>query len=164
VSLTLAAVAAAGCGSASTVPATQGPLDGTWRVSISEDDVRATGAPNGPGWSGTWTLTVDGDSFALACTPLDQPGVDCGGHPDPASVEALEAGSVAVDGETVTFTNDDEALAALTGCVPAGGTGDGEPCTPVDAYPATFAVEGDAMTFTDSDAVYLVVSPWQRID
>jgi hypothetical protein len=161
--LLMVATALAGCGSSSSQAATQGPLDGTWRVSISEDDVRAAGHPNGEGWSGTWTLSVQDESFTLACTPLDQPGVDCGNHPDPASVEALEAGSVAIDGDAVTFSTDDDALAAITGCVPKGGTGDGEPCPPDITYPATFAVDGDTVTFADSEAVLLVVTPWQRI-
>jgi hypothetical protein len=163
-SLLVVAVTAVGCGSSSSDAAAQGPLEGTWRVSISAEEVRAAGHPNGMGWSGTWTLTIDGESFTLACTPVDQPGVDCGNHPDPASVEALEAGSVTIDDDTVTFSTDEDALAAITDCVPTGGAGDGEPCPTDVTYPATFAVDGDTATFADSEAVLLVVTPWQRID
>jgi hypothetical protein len=162
-----AALAIAGCGS-STEGSEDAPLDGTFRVAISEQDVDAAGLGNGPGYSGTWTLSIEQGDYTLACAPLDQPGVDCGNHPDPAAEPALEAGSVTVEEDVVSFQYDPEALSDLTGCmVTDDGSGSDNACPPATSYSATWVLDGDELTFSEVQGDYgshLAVRPWTTID
>jgi hypothetical protein len=157
----VATVGLAGCTSSDDVPATEGLPDGTYRVTVSQDAVRDAGYGNGPGWSGTWTLVLDEGTFTLACTPVDQPGVDCGNHPDPASVEAVEAGTVEVSGETITFTTVAADLAELTGCDQSAGDCGGDAQAEL-----TWSEEDGAVTFAAVGALenlLFVIKPWQKI-
>lgn len=160
------ATALAGCSSSAGDEQTEA-LSGTFRVAVSEQDVRDAGLGNGPGWSGTWTLTVENGTYTLTCVPLGQPGIDCGNHPDPASVAALEAGAVTADDGVATFRYDPQVLSELTGCAVGTQSSEGaEACPPGFAYTATWTADGDAVTVSDVDGQegsYLVVKPWQSI-
>lgn len=75
---------------------------------------------------------------------------------------ALQAGSVEVSGETVTFVTRAADVAEISGCDVESGEcgGDWE-------SQATWTMEGDTVTFAAVDEVpmdvLLVVEPWQRI-
>jgi hypothetical protein len=138
--------------------------EGIYRVEITAADVEGAGLSNSDGWSGTWTLTIEDAMWQLACRPLDQPGLDCGG----TTFEGpLEAGELRGADDTVHFTGSDELMSSLTGCeLPA--TGAAGHCAPVFSYVLTWAADGDALTLTDAgsiDSPYtFVIEPWTRID
>lgn len=144
-------------------PATSAGLpNGTYRVEITGDEVREAGFSNGPGHSGIWTLIIEDDLYRLACVPADQLGIDCGNHPDPASQPALDAGTVAVDGDALTFTTDPQVLADVTGCA-------GQSCvSPVLSWTATWERDGDWVTFRVLDGTNIAanfeIEPWQQIN
>jgi TRAP-type C4-dicarboxylate transport system substrate-binding protein len=137
--------------------------DGVYRAEISVDAVLATGGNNGPGWSGTWTLDISDDTYVLTCRPLDAPGRDCGGT---ISDGALEAGRLQGADGTVSFVHDSDLLASVSGCaLPPSTTQEGH-CYPIQPYTADWAMDGEALTFSDArngEGLHLVIEDWQRI-
>jgi hypothetical protein len=83
----------------STIPAETSALtDGIYRTQISSADVEAASPDNGPGWTGTWTLTIEDGTYNLTCRILDMSERDCGnsqGYEGP-----LEAGHLRGSGST----------------------------------------------------------------
>lgn len=137
--------------------------DGGYRVEITEDEVEEAGLSNGPGWSGTWTLTLRDGTYQLTCKPLEPGGRDCGNS---VSDEVLEAGNVEVDGDRVHFTYDPELMSQLTGCVLPVSSDPGR-CYSIPPYAFTWTSDGDRLTLADAGSPEvphaLVLEPWQRI-
>jgi TRAP-type C4-dicarboxylate transport system substrate-binding protein len=135
--------------------------DGTYEVEITLADVAAAGIDNSPGWTGTWTLTIEDGTYQMSCRPVENPGKDCGSS---TYEGALDAGYVRGTGNVVYFVYDAEVHSALTGCattpevVP--------PCYPLPTYAVTWALDGDLLTFSDSEPFVVydkVLEPWTRI-
>jgi TRAP-type C4-dicarboxylate transport system substrate-binding protein len=136
---------------------------GQYRTEIRLADVTAAGVDNGPGWTGTWTLTIENGSYVLTCRAVESPGKDCG---NTTWEGALEAGSLLGRGDIVYFDHDEELMAHLTGCqLPAAA----EPghCPSAATYRVQWSLEGDRLTFTDAGEVapyHLTLTEWQKID
>ncbi len=138
--------------------------DGVYRVEISEDEVTAAGLSNGPGWSGTWTLTIREGTYQLTCRPLDRTGHDCG---NTVSDAPLEAGQLRGTGDVAHFVYDVELMSRLTGCtLPASETEAGH-CYLVSSYVYRWQVEGDQLELFDAgsefEAPAFTLKPWTRI-
>jgi TRAP-type C4-dicarboxylate transport system substrate-binding protein len=150
------------CGAAAVPDDELGPVpeevsslpDGSYRVEITLADVEAAGASNGPGWTGTWTLEVSDGTYAMTCTPLDDPGRDCG---NTVTDDVLEAGYLHGTGDTVYFVYDAELHSQLSDCE--------LPCHPQPTYRVTWALDGDSLQFSDlsGSALDKVLKPWQKI-
>jgi hypothetical protein len=142
----------------STLPA------GIYRVEVTLDDVRAAGLNNGPGFTGTWTLTVEDGTYRLSCRVIDRPDKDCGnsGHSD----HVYEAGHLRGTGQTVYFAQDIELLSELAGCTVTS-SNIPERCMVVDPYSMTWKLDADALTFSEltsaADSIY-AIRAWQKID
>jgi TRAP-type C4-dicarboxylate transport system substrate-binding protein len=126
--------------------------DGVYRTEIPATRVKEAGVSNAGGWSGTWTRTIHDGTYAVTCTPVDDPGVDCGHS---VTDMVLEAGNLQYSGDTVTFVYDRDVHAAH-GCEPY--------CHPLPPYSARWTQSGDVLTFTDSTDASLVLEPWRKID
>jgi hypothetical protein len=87
-----------------TIPAETSVLpDGIYRTQISSADVEAASLDNGPGWTGTWTLTIEDGTYNLTCRILDMSERDCGnsqGYEGPS-----EAGHLRGSDSTVLFSS-----------------------------------------------------------
>jgi len=135
--------------------------EGVYRVDITEADVEAAGVPVGPGFPGTWTVTIADGTYALSCRPIDDPERDCGGgYGDDGVLDPIfEAGVIYGTGNTVFFVYDSEVHSELTGC--------DLPCQPVPTIQVNWELEGDVMTFSDEKGEYgayhLLVNPWTKI-
>lgn len=139
--------------------------EGIYRVELTADEVEAAVGFNEGGWSGTWTLSIEGGEWQLSCKVLD-PDSDCGGA---VGVDGpLEAGEVRGTGDLVHLVGSEELYSSLTGCeLPA--TGVEGHCNPALSYEFTWEADGDTLTFTDApggldDAYTFVIEPWTRID
>lgn len=138
--------------------------DGTYRVEIRLADVEAAGISNGPGWTGTWTLTVEEGTYVLTCRAIETGGKDCGN----STYEGpLEAGYLRGTQDVAFFDADEELMSHLTGCkLPPSS----EPyhCYSQPSYSATWKLDGDRLTFSDSPGPFtpyhLVLSEWQKIN
>ena len=130
--------------------------NGLYRAEITLADVEAAGASNGPGWTGTWTLEVSDGTYALTCTPLEDPGRDCG---NTVTDDVLDAGYLRGPEDTVYFVYDAELHSQLSDC--------GSRCTPQPTYRVTWALDGDTLRFSDLSpevgALDKVLTPWQKI-
>lgn len=132
--------------------------DGTYRMTVSQDELTAAEINNGPGWSGTWTLTVTDGVYALTCTPVDLPGKDCGNFTGPADT-VLESGPVVPVPGGVQLAYDLDPEQDLT-C---------EGCARSDGYQVTWALEGDQLTLTHLEGqpggefYQWTFNPWTRI-
>jgi TRAP-type C4-dicarboxylate transport system substrate-binding protein len=130
--------------------------NGLYRTEITLADVEAAGATNGPGWTGTWTLEVSDGTYALTCTPLDDPESDCG---HAGTDDVLDAGYLRGTGDTVYFVYDAQLHSQLSGCE--------LPCNPLPPYRVTWAMDGDNLRFRDLSpevgALDKVLTPWQKI-
>jgi TRAP-type C4-dicarboxylate transport system substrate-binding protein len=130
--------------------------NGLYRTEITLADVEAAGATNGPGWTGTWTLEVSDGTYALTCTPLDEPETDCG---HAGTDDVLDAGYLRGTGDTVYFVYDAQLHSQLSGCE--------LPCNPLPPYRVTWAMDGDTLRFSDLSpevaALDKVLTPWQKI-
>jgi TRAP-type C4-dicarboxylate transport system substrate-binding protein len=130
--------------------------NGLYRTEITLADVEAAGATNGPGWTGTWTLEVSDGTYALTCTPLDDPESDCG---HAGTDDVLDAGYLRGTGDTVYFVYDAQLHSQLSGCE--------LPCNPLPPYRVTWAMDGDNLRFSDLSpevgALDKVLTPWQKI-
>lgn len=137
--------------------------DGQYRTEIRLADVTAAGVDNGPGWTGTWTLTIEKGTYVLTCRAIESPGRDCG---NTTFEGALEAGDLLGRDDVVYFDFDEELIAHLTGCeLPA--TAEPGHCFNMPTYRARWTIEGDRLTFTDAGDVapyHLTLAEWQRID
>lgn len=161
----------ASCRDAATaaVTATVGPIpsqvaslpDGLYRVSISLHDVDAAGFSNEQGWTGTWTLEIDGGTYRLRCRPLDLPGKDCGNvsfDQDNTFDTELEAGFVRGTGDTVYFVYNAAVHSKYTGCA--------LPCFPIPTSSFTWTLVGDTLTMHrvgGSGSVERMIKPWKKI-
>jgi len=135
--------------------------DGEYRVEITTDDVTAAGWTNGPGHSGTWTLTTHEGTYEVRCRPLDDPGIDCG-H----SVEddPLDAGYLRGTGNTVTFVHDPELVSKLNGCKLPVSESLPDHCGPGGGVTLTWEIEGDTLTFSgDAGDHEFVLEPWTKV-
>jgi TRAP-type C4-dicarboxylate transport system substrate-binding protein len=127
---------------------------GIYRVQITIEDVVAADMDNGPGWTGTWTMTINDSMFSITCKVLDNPKVDCGTSRGPD--EPLEAGLVRGPGHVATFVCDDKVLAELT---------EAASCNGASPYSARWRVDGDKVVFSEPNggSGLLVIKPWQKI-
>jgi hypothetical protein len=138
--------------------------DGEYRVEITTGDVAGAGLSNGPGWSGTWTLTVRQGTFELRCRPIEDPGVDCGTS-EPQD-EPFEAGELLGTGNTVYLVNTGELMSRLTGCKLPPSSTEPEHCGPATTSRMTWVLDGDSLRFSDqqgSENLIYVIEPWQKI-
>jgi len=135
--------------------------DGIYRVEVTLSDVQAAGIDNSPGWTGTWTLTIDDGTYQMTCRPIENPGKDCGS----STYEGpLEAGYVRGTGDVVHFVYDAEVHSALTGCATTPEVA--PPCYPIPTYSVTWSLDGDVLTFSDSQPFVVydkVLEPWTKI-
>jgi TRAP-type C4-dicarboxylate transport system substrate-binding protein len=137
---------------------------GIYRMEVTLDDVRAAGLNNGPGFTGTWTLTVEDGTYQLSCRVIDRPDRDCGtsGIPD----HVYEAGHLRGTGPTVYFAQDVELLSELSGCTVTS-SNIPDRCHIVDPYSMTWELDADGLTFSElssaADVLY-AIKPWQKID
>jgi hypothetical protein len=135
--------------------------DGTYQVVITLADVQAAGIDNSPGWTGTWTLTIEDGTYQMSCRPVENPGKDCGSS---TYEGALDAGYVRGTGDVVHFVYDAEVHSALTGCATTPEVA--PPCYPLPTYSVTWSLDGDLLTFGDSQPFVVydkVLEPWTRI-
>jgi TRAP-type C4-dicarboxylate transport system substrate-binding protein len=159
-----------GCDSARTNPVSNVPSrragipDGVYRVSISGSTVHAAGAPDGPGFSGIWTLTLRDGTYVLTCKPLDQPGHDCGNE---VTDEALEAGYLRGEGSTAYFVFDSLLFSKLTGCLLPASATDETHCYSEPLVAVSWHLDGNTLRFTSPNPVgaayHLSLLPWRRI-
>lgn len=137
--------------------------DGVYRVEITAGDVRAAGVSNGPGWSGTWTLTVEDSTYALTCQPVAAPGSDCGNVPygqDGFTFDSvLEAGILRGDDTRVAFAYDADLHSELSGCE--------LPCYPLPEFSFRWSISGDELQLADdgnpTPAHNYTIKPWKKI-
>ena len=141
--------------------------EGTYRVEITEADVANAGVDNGPGWSGTWTLVIENETWALYCRTLGSQ-VDCGNSGNTVGELPAEAGKVLGSGNTVHLKADAKVLSSLTGCElpPTGAPGHCDRGI-LFSYVLTWKAEGDTLELTeagspDASEVF-VIEPWTRI-
>ena len=132
--------------------------DGVYRSEITRDDVAAAGLTNGDGPAGLWTMTFSAGTYDNRCRPIANPGSDCG-HSDFDG--PLEVGDLRGTGNIVYFVPNAERMAALTGCTLPPSEHLPDHCGPDDPYHATWAVDGDTLTF--SGVPGLSIKPWQKI-
>lgn len=154
------------------VPTTPADLpSGVYRVEIDRSAVEASGIGSpAEGITGVWTLTVDGQEYAVDCTPLrDSTGIDCTyGEELPPDFDynPREVGRIAGGGSTVYFTHDMALEARLTDCDPTRTDGPTS-CFPTSTNRLTWQLDGDILTFGDlvaeEPAYYFVAAPWRRI-
>jgi hypothetical protein len=135
--------------------------EGVYRVEITLADVQAAGIDNSPGWTGTWTLTIEDGMYQMSCRPIENPGKDCGS----STYEGpLDAGYVRGTGDVVHFVYDAELHSALTGCATTPEVL--PPCYPLPTYSVTWSLDGDTLTFSDSQPFMVydkVLEPWTKI-
>ena len=135
--------------------------NGIYQVAITLADIQAAGIDNSPGWTGTWTLTVEDGTYDMTCRPIENPGKDCGS----STYEGpLEAGYLRGSGDVVYFVYDAELHSALTGCATAPEVA--PPCYPIPTYSVRWSLDGDVLTFSDSQPFVVydkVLEPWTRI-
>jgi TRAP-type C4-dicarboxylate transport system substrate-binding protein len=129
--------------------------DGVYRAEVSLEDVVAAGASNDDGWTGVWTLEVNGDTYALTCAILEDAARDCGNSGGVSDV--LEAGHLVFSGGEVSFIYDADVHAGLTGC-----------CFPIPDYTVSWVIDGEELTFSDLQpqsgaGLEKVLAPWFRI-
>lgn len=146
------------------IPAEASALpDGLYRVEIAVADVEGAGLSNGLGWSGTWTIEVADDTYALMCRPFESAESDCGnayeGDTDLPLDAVFEAGYLKGAANRAFFVYDAGVHDELVGC--------GE-CFPLPTYWATWILDGTTLTFTaepgDPPAAHLTLKPWEKID
>ena len=140
--------------------------NGLYRVEITRDEVTAAGYQNEPGHpAGTWTLTVQDGTYEMRCTPLANPGDDCG---TVLTDQPLEVGDLKGAGNTVYFVGNLDRLHEITGCLlPPSGTLP-DHCGYPFQYRMDWAANGDDMTFTTMDGaaedlVVYLIKPWRKI-
>lgn len=138
--------------------------DGVYRVEITEADVQAAGLSNADGHSGTWTLTIEGETYVLDCVPIDQPGRDCGNSTQEGP---YEAGDLRGTGDTVDFVANPELLSEATGCELPPEDVEGH-CWNTASYSMTWSIDGDELVFEDAGSVEpsptFLIEPWRKID
>jgi hypothetical protein len=138
--------------------------DGTYRQAVTSADVAALNVGNGPGWTGTWTLTIHDGTYSLTCRFLDDPQSDCG-H---AGVEGvvLEAGYVRGTGAEVYFVGDGTVESRMTGCKLPPSDQPGY-CFVIPPYGYTWSIDGKQLTFAHpvpTDAAAFEFAPWTKIN
>lgn len=137
--------------------------DGQYRTEIRLADLTAGGVDNGPGWTGTWTLTIENGTYVLTCRAIESPGKDCG---NTTFEGPLEAGDLLGGDDVVYFDFDPELMSHLTGCqLPA--TAEPGHCYDAGTYRAGWTLDGNRLTFADAGEAapyHLTLAEWQRID
>lgn len=159
--------AESGSGGLPEVPATTAPIpDGEYRVDITLADLDREGVGNGPGWTGTWTLTIADGTYALYCRAIDNPTKDCGNSGVAAQVEPYEAGELRGSASEAYFVFSAELMSELTGCKLPVSDADGH-CYELEPYRAAWSLDGDRLTFEPAGGeiyYHLTVNPWSKID
>ncbi|GAB3035981.1 hypothetical protein GCM10011376_17970 [Nocardioides flavus (ex Wang et al. 2016)] len=157
------------------VPGTVSAIpDGTYRVSVSTEEVLAALGPGKESTAGVWTLRVADGTYELDCVPhRDSTGTDCdnteGLHGTGFDVNPMMAGRVSGDGDVAYFVHDPELARARSDCTfPAGIQLDRESCYPRTVDRVRWSFDGARLTLTDLVADIgtwqYVVKPWQRIE
>ncbi len=135
-------------------------------MAISRDEVTAAGYQNNDGHpAGTWTLTVQDGKYEMRCTPLANPGDDCG---TTVSDQPVEVGDLKGTGNTVYFIGDIDRMQQITGCLLPPSSTLSDHCGPPAGYRMEWAAEGETMTFTafggaTGDLATYLIKPWQKI-
>ena len=142
--------------------------EGTYRVEITEADVANAGISNEAGLSGTWTLVIENETWALYCRTLGS-RVDCGNSGNSVGELPAEAGQVRGSGDTAHLIGDAKVLSSLTGCElpPTGAPGHCDRAV-LFSYAFTWTADGDTLELVDAGSpaqVYenFVIEPWTRI-
>jgi TRAP-type C4-dicarboxylate transport system substrate-binding protein len=138
--------------------------DGTYRQQVTQADVDAAGADQGS--EGTWTLTVAGGTYTLACRFIGKPLTDCGGsHFDGGGVEA---GYLRGTDNTVYFVADANLEHQNTGCLLPPSATLAFHCNVLPTYWLDWSLTGDALTFSNPggnpDANQYPIATWTRIN
>lgn len=159
--------AGTGAGGLPEIPETTAPIaDGDYRVDITPADLQRAGVENGPGWTGTWTLTITDGMYAMYCRALEDPAKDCGNSGIAAQAEPYEAGELRGTATEAYFVFSPELMSELTGCELPVSDADGH-CYELDPYGAAWSLDGDTLTFqpVGGEIYYnLTVNPWSKID
>jgi TRAP-type C4-dicarboxylate transport system substrate-binding protein len=141
--------------------------DGTYRVTITEQQVLAAGDDNNDGFSGEWSLTVDHGHFTLRCNPNTGSNHDCGNAGDAAYGGPLEAGVLEATSTGLTFHVRAADLAALARCkLPATNEQLDGHCAPDGDYSTgPWQRSGDEYTFGPGlgDGLRMAINPWTKI-
>jgi TRAP-type C4-dicarboxylate transport system substrate-binding protein len=156
------------------VPATDSSLpDGTYRVSVSTEEVLAALGPGKESTSGVWTLRIDNGTYELDCVPRrDSTGSDCDNtealHGTGFDVNPMMAGRLSGRGDLAWFVNDPAIARERSDCTyPAGIQLDRESCYPRTVDRVRWSFDGASLTLTDLTADIgtwqYVVKPWQLI-
>ena len=165
-------VAATGChpdsqnGAVGAIPAAVSALPpGTYRVELSEDDLRRGGLSNGDGITGIWTLKVRRGTYQVSCHPLDLPGTDCGHE---VYNGPLDVGDLRGTGHVAYFVYRADRLAKLTGCQLPPAFDESGHCFAGQPYGATWHVDGSTLTFSHyvggaPTSDNYTVKPWTKI-
>lgn len=138
--------------------------DGVYRTQITREMLTTAGVDPADGYpGGTWTLTVRHATYELRCRPLGGgPDAECGST---ATDKILDLGELRGRGHSVVFVPNEARLAAVSGCTPGSGTGNG--CGVLGPYRAVWSLTGGRLTFSDYIAPFgneqLLVAPWTRI-
>jgi len=102
----------------------------------------------------------------MRCTPLANPGDDCG---TAVTDFPLEAGDLKGTGSTVYFVGNLDRMQQITGCLLPPSDTLTDHCGFPFQYRLDWAADGDTMTFNADDGAagdlpnYLI-KPWQKID
>lgn len=156
------------------VPREQARLpEGTYRVSLSSEDVERALGPGKESTTGVWTLRIDGPTFELDCVPHEQStGRDCDNtedlHGTGFDVNPMLAGHLRGSGDVVYLVNDPQLARARSDCTfPAGIQLQQESCYPRLVDRVRWSFDGRQLAFTDLVADIgtwqYVVKPWRRI-
>lgn len=138
--------------------------DGVYRVDITEAVLKQEGLSNRPGWTGTWTMTVEDGTYAISCRPIADNGKDCGNTffgPGGADDDAvLEAGHLRGGEERVHLQYDAKLHSELSGCE--------LPCHPLPTQVYTWAAIGDRLVLGEvpdapATALSFTLRPWARL-
>ena len=137
--------------------------DGVYRVDVTSADVEANDLSNGPGWTGTWTMTIDDGTYAVTCRPIDANGKDCGNQP--IGAEGLPEGTVLEAGHLLG--DDTHVFLVYDGPMHSDASGCELPCHPLPTRIYTWRVNGEELVLGaveggHSEASF-TLSPWLRL-
>lgn len=136
---------------------TQGVIpDGTYRMSVTQEELTEAGLSNGPGFSGTWTMKVAGGAYELTCAPTTNPGKDCGNFTGPADTVLERGPLLEVPGGVQLAFDRDPAQRNCSGCPPSQG------------YIVGWALAADVLTLKHAaqdaaESPQWTFHPWSKI-